>query len=147
MTADIRPARRTETTAVVERYEWLFAPPGSTPPVWDEAVAAERVRALIDSDRATVLVTDDLSGFCTVVLDLPSVRFGQRAWVEDLAIDPSRRSEGLGKQLLDAAKQWAVEHGATHLELDSGDGRLDAHRFYEREQPSWTSRCFGWWLA
>ncbi len=128
-------------------YEWLFAPPGGRPPQWDVPVAEARLRALIDSDRASVLVADDLSGFCTVVLDLPSVRFGQRAWVEDLAVDPARRSEGIGKQLLDAAKTWAVEHGASHLELDSGDGRLDAHRFYEREQPTWTSRCFAWWLG
>ncbi|MCU1602678.1 MAG: GCN5-related N-acetyltransferase [Frankiales bacterium] len=128
-------------------YEWLFAPPGGRPPQWDAGVAEKRVLGLIESDRATVLVTDDLSGFCTVVLDLPSVRFGQRAWVEDLAVDPARRSSGIGKALLDAAKAWAVAHAASHLELDSGDGRLDAHRFYEREQPSWTSRCFSWWLA
>ena len=28
---------------------------------------------------------------------------------------------------------WARERGATHLELDSAEARLDAHRFYERE--------------
>lgn len=143
----VREARADEAMAVVTCYAWLFAPPGSVPPQWDGAVAAVRVRGLIESDRAVVLVTDDLSGFCTVALDLPSVRFGQRAWIEDLAVDPARRSEGLGKQLLDAAKTWAREHGASHVELDSGDGRLEAHRFYEREQPTWTSRCFGWWLG
>ncbi|MDX6199312.1 MAG: hypothetical protein QOJ79_2463 [Actinomycetota bacterium] len=143
----VREARTDEATAVVACYAWLFAPPGSTPPQWEGAVAAQRVRDLISDDRAVVLVTEDLSGFCTVVLDLPSVRFGQRAWVEDLAVDPSRRSEGLGKALLDAAKAWAKQRGASHLELDSGDLRVDAHRFYEREQPTWTSRCFGWWLG
>jgi GNAT superfamily N-acetyltransferase len=96
-----------------------------------------------------VLVAEDggrLVGLCTVALDLDSVRFGQRAWVEDLAVDPDGRSRGTGKALLDAAKAWARERGATHLELDSGDQRSDAHRFYEREQPSWTSRCFAWQL-
>jgi GNAT superfamily N-acetyltransferase len=89
---------------------------------------------------------DELVGFCTVQLDLRSVRFGQRAWIEDLAVRSDRRSAGIGKQLLDAAKDWAREHGASHLELDSGDARHDAHRFYERERPSWTSRSFGWQL-
>src|SRR5437879_648296 len=121
----VRAARPDEAAAIVPLYAWLFAPPGGTPPDWDPIVAGERVRGLIDSDRATVLVTDELDGFCTVVLDLPSVRFGQRAWVEDLAVDPDRRSSGIGKALLDAAKGWAVAHGASHLELDSGDGRLD----------------------
>jgi GNAT superfamily N-acetyltransferase len=74
------------------------------------------------------------------------VRFGYRAWLEDLAVSPDRRSEGIGKALLDAAKAWAKERGATHLELDSGDARHDAHRFYERESPAWTSRQFAWEL-
>ena len=142
----VRAALPEEAVALVPLYGWLFAPPGGTPPGWDPVVAEERVLDLIGSANATVLVSDDLSGFCTVMLDLRSVRFGQRAWVEDLAVDPVRRSEGIGKALLDAAKDWARAHGASHLELDSGDGRLDAHRFYEREQPTWTSRCFSWVL-
>lgn len=147
MAISVRAARRDEAASVVPLYDWLFAPPGGPAPGWDPAVAEQRLGHLIDIDDATVLVADDLSGFCTVTLDLPSVRFGQRAWVEDLAVDPTRRSEGIGKALLDAAKDWARQHGASHLELDSGDGRLDAHRFYEREQPTWTSRCFSWWLG
>ena len=142
----VRAARPEEAAAIVPLYDWLFAPPGGPAPGWDPVVAQERVLDLIGSANATVLVTDDLSGFCTVMLDLRSVRFGQRAWVEDLAVDPARRSEGHGKALLDAAKDWAREHGASHLELDSGEGRVDAHRFYEREQPSFTSRCFSWFL-
>jgi GNAT superfamily N-acetyltransferase len=73
-----------------------------------------------------------------------SVRFGHRVWVEDLAVDPGRRSQGVGKLLLDAAKDWARARGATHLELDSAETRADAHRFYEREGPSWRSVCFAW---
>ena len=79
-------------------------------------------------------------------LDFESVRFGRRAWVEDLAVHSGHRSLGIGKRLLDAAKDWARKHGATHLELDSGHARTDAHRFYERERPSWSSISFGWEL-
>ena len=66
-------------------------------------------------DRAAVLVADDnntIVGFATVYLDIVSVRFGQRAWVEDLAVAPDRRSGGIGKALLDAAKAWARDRGA-----------------------------------
>ena len=38
-----------------------------------------------------------------------------RCWVEDLAVNPEHRSQGVGKALLDAAKEWARERGATHL--------------------------------
>jgi len=134
---------------VIGLYEWLFAPPGSRPDAWDERRAAVALEAAIDSHDSVVLVADEgdgLVGLCTGYLDMHSVRFGYRAWVEDLAVHPERRSLGIGKSLLDAAKAWAKERGATHLELDSGDARPDAHRFYEREHPSWTSRCFAWEL-
>jgi GNAT superfamily N-acetyltransferase len=145
----IRAARSDELAALVAGYEWLFAPPGSRPPQWDEARAAERLGALLDSADGEVLVAEAdgaIVGICTVALDLVSVRFGQRAWVEDLAVHPDHRSAGHGKALLDAAKAWGRERGASHLELDSGEARTDAHRFYDREQPSWRSISFGWEL-
>ena len=146
---DVRAAEAGEVPDLLALYEWLFAPPGSRPAQWDERRAAVAMRQAIESHDSAVLVADDgdrLVGFCTAYQDMHSVRFGYRAWVEDLAVDPERRSEGIGKALLDAAKAWARERGATHLELDSGDARPDAHRFYERENPSWTSRCFAWEL-
>jgi len=74
------------------------------------------------------------------------VRYGQRCWVEDLAVDSDRRSGGVGGALLDAASEWARERGATHLELDSGLARTDAHRFYERRDPDLVGYCYSWWL-
>ena len=148
----IRASRPDEAPALLAAYEWLFAPPGSRPALWDRARAEATLRELAAADDAAVLVAEDedrggaIAGLCTVYLDIRSVRFGQRAWIEDLAVDADRRSAGLGKALLDAAKDWAREHGATHLELDSGFARTDAHRFYEREEPSWDSRSFGWLL-
>jgi GNAT superfamily N-acetyltransferase len=146
---DVRPVRPDETPAVAAAYAWLFAPPGAPVDGWDEARTAVLLRDKAGSPHAEVLVAvdgDELVGFCTVELDLESVRFGRRAWVEDLAVDPRRRSLGAGKALLDAAKAWGRERGATHLELDSADARVDAHRFYERERPSSRSRAFGWAL-
>jgi GNAT superfamily N-acetyltransferase len=145
----IRPARGDEVAALVAAYDWLFAPPGSTPSQWDAERAAERLSAAMASGASEVLVADvegAVVGICTVYLDIESVRFGRRAWVEDLAVHADHRSAGHGKALLDAAKVWARERGATHLELDSGEARADAHRFYERERPSWRSISFGWEL-
>ena len=146
---EVRAAEAGEEEAVIPLYEWLFAPPGVLPSQWNEKRAAVALSWAISSHDAVVLVADDvgeLIGLCTAYQDIHSVRFGYRAWVEDLAVHPDRRSEGVGKALLDAAKAWARERGATHLELDSGDARRDAHRFYERERPAWTSRQFTWEL-
>lgn len=149
MAAEIRAAEVDEAEAIVPLYEWLFAPPGSKPEAWDEKRAVVALRQAIESHDAVVLVADDngdLVGFCTAYHDFHSVRFGYRAWIEDLAVDPDRRSRGVGKAILDAAKAWARERGATHLELDSAEGRTDAHRFYEREGFDYRSFSFGWEL-
>jgi GNAT superfamily N-acetyltransferase len=144
----IRALDHDDVPDVVQACDWLFAPPASTPSRWDPAVAAERLHELCDAERSTGFVAVDgvLVGFCTVYLDFVSIRIGQRAWVNELAVHPDRRSEGIGKQLLDAARSWARKQGATHLALDSGLMRVDAHRFYRRDNPSWESASFGWLL-
>jgi GNAT superfamily N-acetyltransferase len=130
-------------------YEWLFAPPGSMPPQWDEERALRALTESLLEPQSAILVAEsdgELVGFCSAYLELNSVRFGRRCWVEDLAVAPDSRSQRVGKALLDAAKDWARGAGATHLELDSGLDRTDAHRFYERERPSWKSISFSWEL-
>ena len=150
MRVEVRAARPGEEEAVLEMYEWLFAPPGSRPPQWDVRRAVVALRQAMASHDAAVLVAEDergtLVGLCTAYQDLHSVRFGYRAWVEDLAVHPDRRSEGIGLRLLDAAREWARERGATHLELDTAESRADAQRFYERQHPSWRSISYAWEL-
>jgi GNAT superfamily N-acetyltransferase len=130
-------------------FEWLFESPGMTPPAWDPATATRRLTAAIVAPDSVVLVAEDgdrMVGFCTAYITIESVRFGRRCLVEELAVDPRRRSQGIGKALLEAAKDWARGAGASHLELDSGIDRAEAHRFYEREDPSWKSYSYGWVL-
>jgi GNAT superfamily N-acetyltransferase len=146
----IRKAEPGEEEQVLAMYEWLFAPPGSKPWQWDPDEARPRLTEALRSTRAAVLVADEqrtLIAFCTAYLELNSVRFGQRCWVEDFAVDPQQRSRGVGSALLEAAKGWARSAGATHLELDSGLARVDAHRFYEREGATRQSYTFGWELS
>ena len=150
MAWEVREAVHGEEDRVLAMYEWLFAPPGGPPPDWDREKAAPRLTEALDSPRATVLIAEEgerLIGLCSAYLDVLSIRYGQRCFVEDLAVDPDHRSRGVGKGLLDEAKRWAAAHGATHLELDSGTARHDAHRFYEREGPTWKGIQFSWWLG
>jgi GNAT superfamily N-acetyltransferase len=149
MDTTIRAATPGEEREILAMYEWLFAPPGVMPDAWNEKRAAVALREATESHHSVVLVAEDgghLVGFLTAYLDLHSVRFGHRVWVEDFAVHPDRRSEGIGKALLDAARAWARERGATHLELDSAEARKDAHRFYEREGAQYRSYSFGWEL-
>lgn len=150
MPVEIRTARPSEQERILPMYEWLFAPPGSRPSAWNPERAADALAGAIAADDSAVLVAENddgqLVGLCTAYLDLHSVRFGPRCWVEDLAVDPDHRSLGIGARLLDEARRWASARGASHLELDTVEARTDAQRFYERERPSWRSICYSWQL-
>jgi GNAT superfamily N-acetyltransferase len=143
----VREATSADIPQLVDAYQWLFAPPGSTPDDWDKTTAQERLQRTLAGPRSAVLVAVDgerVVGFGSMYLDIESVRFGQRCWVEDLAVDPDIRSSGIGAALLTRAREWAAANGATHLELDSGVARTDAHRFYNRHEPTSHSLNFGW---
>jgi GNAT superfamily N-acetyltransferase len=147
--ATVREAGLEDIADVVSGYEWLFAPPGSRPPDWDPGRGAGAVRRLIASEATVVLVAEvngELVGLCTAYDDIESVRYGRRVWIEDLAVHPAQRSLGIGKQLLEEARRWAKDRGATHLELDSAQARTDAHRFYMREGSQAPSLSFRWVL-
>jgi len=62
------------------------------------------------------------------------LHFSQKtAEVLDLIVDEKSRSQGIGKKLLAALEQIAIDHRCVCLEIDSGIQREEAHRFYIRE--------------
>src|SRR5439155_22096315 len=89
--AEVRAATAEDISSLIAAYEWLFAPPGSRPPGWDERRAAVVSREAISSRVSVVLDADtagEVLGFITAYFELHSVRFGHRVWVEDFAVDP-----------------------------------------------------------
>jgi GNAT superfamily N-acetyltransferase len=58
---------------------------------------------------------------------------GTKCYVDDLVCTSTRRSQGVGKALLDWLQTEARRCGARNLILDSGTQRTQAHRFYFRE--------------
>jgi GNAT superfamily N-acetyltransferase len=136
MEPNVRPAAADDVEPAIALLEQLFEPPGGTPPGYDRGRAREGFAWALGQDNADVLLAfdgDRLSGLASVYADIESIRFGRRCWLQDLVVDREARSQGIGKALLAAAAGWARDHGCTHLELSSGAGRTDAHRFYERE--------------
>lgn len=152
---ELRRARADEGEAILPCYEWLFTPPGSRPPNWRRRDALERLDRTLANPEAAVFLAESTAGtdrsapvvgLCSTYIDIESVRYGLRGWIEDLAVAPEQRSAGIGAALLRVAREWARERGATHLELDSGIRRHDAHRFYERQSPAWTGIQYAWQL-
>lgn len=83
-----------------------------------------------DADLLVALDEDGIVGLASVYADILSIRYGPRCWLQDLVVTSSHRGRGIGSRLMEAATEWARERGCTHVELSSGDGRKDAHRFY-----------------
>ena len=55
------------------------------------------------------------------------------AQLRSVQVAAAERSRGIGRLMVAAAEQLALEAGAGVLELTSNLRRIDAHRFYERE--------------
>ena len=129
----IRPATAADESAVLDLMQELFEPPGIKPDDYSPERARAGFQRYIEDESGDVLLAEAggaLIGLASVFVDIRSIRFGMRCWLEDLIVTSAQRSTGVGRQLLEAATDWARERGCTHLELDSGNARKDAHRFY-----------------
>jgi GNAT superfamily N-acetyltransferase len=132
---------------VLDLVEQLFDPPGGPPSEYSRERGRTGFRWAIERADADVLLALDgerLVGLSSVYQDIQSIRFGPRCWLQDLVVREDRRGQGIGGQLLQASCAWAREHGCTHLELASGAGRVDAHRFYKSQGMTQSMNFFIW---
>ena len=133
MPLSIRLATAADTEPVLDLIEQLFEPPGPNPPYYTRQRGRDAVAHCLANPHAGILLAEDdrrAVGLASVFVEVLSIREGWRCVLEELVVDKSQRSRGVGALLLEAAQAWAREHGCTHLRLESGLGRTDAHRFY-----------------
>lgn len=136
MTITPRKATLADEDAVLELLEQLFEPPGAFPRGYTRERGSRGFRHAIthpDADILLAVENETIIGLSTVYKDYLSLRDGWRTWLQDLVVDKHHRGRGVGKILLAASADWARQMGCTHVDLASGLGRTDAHRFYERE--------------
>jgi GNAT superfamily N-acetyltransferase len=57
---------------------------------------------------------------------------GPAAWLDEVYVEPSRRGEGIGRKLVEAAMQVARDSGCIALDLEVDAGHEAAERLYER---------------
>jgi GNAT superfamily N-acetyltransferase len=136
MTARIRPATLEDEDRALYLLEQLFEPPGSVPPQYTRERFSAAFRWAVEQPNADVLLAFDggtAVGLASVYADIQSLGFGPKCWLQDMVVDEERRSQGIGGFLMAAAESWARDRGLTHIELSSNSGRVDAHRFYERQ--------------
>ena len=132
----IRLATPEDEAGVLALIEELFESPGVRAPGYtEERGRAGFKHAVHDRDADVLLAMDGerVVGLASVYADILSIRYGPRCWLQDLVVTSSHRSLGAGAKLIAAATDWARDRGCTHLELSSGEGRVDAHRFYRSQ--------------
>ncbi len=147
MPITIRPATLDDEQAVLDLIEQLFDPPGGRPPEYSRERGRTGFRWAVSEPHADVLLVldgKDLVGLSSVYQDIQSIRFGPRCWLQDLVVRGDLRAQGIGGELLRASSAWARERGCTHLELGSGAGRVDAHRFYKSRGMTQSMDFFIW---
>ena len=112
-------------------------------------VLVHRLARSIGDQLFVVLGGEPPVGLAVVSLR-PNVWFdGPVALLDELYVAPDRRSQGLGRRILDEARAEASRRGADIMEINVDEADVDAQRFYARAgftmiEPDTGGRAFYW---
>jgi GNAT superfamily N-acetyltransferase len=98
----------------------------------DEMVV--RLTRMLDDSQRTILVAEvdgTVVGWTTVKVEAELTQ-APYALISGLVVDAQHRGDGVGRELLQSAEEWAAEQGLRRLRLRANEIREDAHRFYLR---------------
>ncbi|MFQ6099956.1 MAG: GNAT family N-acetyltransferase [Anaerolineae bacterium] len=123
----IREARAEDEARVLELLP-LIPSNADMSPVEMQA-AAQRFRESLAMDVLVAEIDGHVVGF--LALSFVPALSGLRALIDDLAVDPAYRRQGIGAALVEAAIQRADRRGATHLLVDTSRGDPAARDFYQ----------------
>lgn len=134
LTMLLRPATAADENAVLGMLRHLFEG-GAPPPGFNGAEAKYSFRAYLGDPDSGLFVAEmggKVVAFAAATT-FPTMRFGRRVHIEDLVVDPSVRTKGVGHALLSYVERWARREGATHLANVIGMQREESRRFLTKE--------------
>jgi ribosomal protein S18 acetylase RimI-like enzyme len=101
-------------------------------PVPDVEFLTERFRQLLGQGEVMVLLGGEEPAGLAVLRFRPSFYSdGPEAYLQELYVTPTRRGQGLGRALLEAALSLARERGADHIDLGTSEDDAAARALYE----------------
>jgi GNAT superfamily N-acetyltransferase len=130
----IRPAREADLPALVLLLGELFSIEQDFRPD-PERQRRGLVLMLADPRSRMVLVAERdgrVIGMVTGQLVVSTAEGAPSALVEDMIVEAAERGLGLGRALLETVERWAVEQGATRLQLLADRDNAPARAFYAR---------------
>ncbi|MFL5560501.1 MAG: GNAT family N-acetyltransferase [Gemmatimonadaceae bacterium] len=111
----------------------------------DAADVPERLaRVLREGGEVLVAVADDgvPLGLISLARHAAIHTAGPVGYIMALVTADSARRRGVGKLLVEAAKDWAAREGCVRLSVTSAERRADAHAFYPACGMPYTGRRF-----
>lgn len=92
----------------------------------------QNIKALLQSESHTVFVAVDekVIGWIGVAIQI-SLEIPPLCLISGLIIDDHYRNKGVGKLLIERAKQWSRDKIVNRLRLRCNVKRTEAHKFYE----------------
>jgi GNAT superfamily N-acetyltransferase len=130
--ATVRQATEADIPRILELYETLTGEPHKlarheTQPLFNEIKAMPGHELLVAEEDGAVVGS-------MVLLIVPNFSHGALPWaiVENLVVDDGRRRQGIGRALMDYARERAREAGCYKIQLLSNTKRNEAHRFYKK---------------
>lgn len=126
----IRQAEASDCDAVLDLLRLVDANQGLSPAEWQAAQQRFQERQTISVFVAeTSSAPPQVIGF--VSMSLVQTLTGGRGWIDDMAVGPDFRGEGVGASLLEAALRHANRLNLTHLYVNVERGSAAARAFYQ----------------
>jgi len=123
---DVRLAKKSDILAISRLYERFFEYNAKQQPQYYKKTeeSGKYPKSVIESKSADLFVADNchtIIGFIHISED-KTPPFGafvphKYAVIIDLIVEEAYRGQGIGKMLLDAAKQWSKDRGLDYIEL------------------------------
>lgn len=117
----------------------------------DLNVARKYLTERIEKDESVIFIADYGDGSCcgfTQLYPIFSSVSVQRVWVlNDLYVDKAVRHQGVGRQLMNKAREFAEQTKAKGIALETGKTNLNAQALYESLGYKVESDVFNYFLS
>jgi len=138
---EIREAIQSDIEQICLLYNEFFAYNAKMDPVYCKAgkETGEYPKSVIEdtgSDLIVAVENGDLLGFIHIkegrTPPYDALMQNHYAQIIDFIVTAEHRKKGIGKKLMDAAKEWAVKRELDYIELFVLQNAKSEHHFYER---------------
>jgi ribosomal protein S18 acetylase RimI-like enzyme len=129
----VRPAAEADLPAVLALYAQPGMDDGRMLPLAEARRLLARFAAYPDYTLYVAELEREIVGtFALLIMDNLGHLGAPSAIVEDVVVAPSTQGRGVGRAMMDFARQKSIEKGCYKLVLSSNAKRERAHAFYEQ---------------